>query len=827
MTLQRPVLFDAHVKPESLRPGFSPAALLQASYLGGITDDHRATRPRVLTHPIDNVEPEIPADRDDGIFVDLNPLPNGGHRVHVTIADVAAHIHFRSIVAQTALKRATTLYRQTRTDPMFSHMLEEKMSLEHQQERLGFTVSMDLDRTFQPYHTAFGPTLTHPENMSYAQAAQRIGGNPQLERMAYVAQGLWAKFFTLGKNKDWVRNELPGFPPDAFAPEAHIDTMKMVACYMLLTNHCMAEFFGKIGLPFVYRNFDATEDSARARYGIGFIGHDALSDDMGLQGRYCHFTSPIRRAADFLDLYMAHFAFNTLHGVEQHLLRHYPIADEVIKARLHRGLWEQGPLILRSCPEAASSMIPFKQKLDNRKIIAGILATALGSTPDDAGKVAGQIVERLGETKPPFSRDELQTYINHINLVLGSPEVAEVERENKQHEKLSEVQAVKLETMTPKEFSVQLHRAAQLGVLPDFLFQQAMERFQRKNHNLVNDGFSLLFIAARHHGPEWTSLKRALLRNIKTDTSAITGIIDKAKKSKEFGSRLHETPLPLHDSSAGTSPQREPRQIHATILTLRDDTPAGGATYYAPPFYSVGHNYRAAKSHARWAFLFHMAFGNLQPVDQAALPNLLYADLNMESQSRRELVEAMVKEAGGHMERSFAKVENWNICRLYVSGGRLATPVTAQDTRETQDAAERGALRRLLRNPVFQHAVAPPTHLTPLTNPHDRLIDVATELGYKIDFSFPPTQPKEGFRFEITLLKDAAQEIFTGKGPNKDRARCDAAAKALNFLGASLAHGNTPLNARSWAMDHADHEEGFLHPPARTEVTGAAGYNIA
>ena len=338
------------------RPEYSQIELLQAQDMGNITEEHRSKRQVSKTHPIDNVESYIVTDRDDGIFVELKQEAQGGYLVHITIADVAAHVDLRSSIAKKAILRAFTVYGAGFTDPMFMKMLEEKMSLEHQQDRLGFTVSISLDKNFKPKHTEFKPVITNAEAMSYAQVAEQMQTNKQLQEMSAIAEGVRNYYFGGQDSSFLLEDGFSGRDLSVSSSSSWQSATKMVATYMLLANSCMAEFFNKSGLPYIYRNFAGNSENARAFYEVENKGHDALRKDIGLNGAYGHFTSPIRRAPDFLNANMAHFAFNTLDNLEKNL-------EKFQSPELHIKIWQSAPEILKIC---GSNDIKLKLEVSKR-----------------------------------------------------------------------------------------------------------------------------------------------------------------------------------------------------------------------------------------------------------------------------------------------------------------------------------------------------------------------------------------------------------------------------------------------------------------------------
>lgn len=781
----------------SLRPPFSSAQLLQANHVGRITDIHREGRPLLPTHPIDEADPHIASDRDDGIFVETIRHDDGSYKAYITIADVAGHVGLKTPLARSAVERGFTVYGPGWTDPMFPKPLEEKLSLEHQQERLGFSIIIELDSNFRPRHTEFRPIVTKAESLSYSQASELMKSDPQLQQMAQIASGIRTHFFGKQGNRLLLQDSFLGRDLFHTSPDSWGSATEMVATYMLLTNSCVAEFFHKSGLPYVYRNFNSQEDNARARYQTHHDGHDALEHSMGLHGPYGHFTSPIRRAADFLNAHMAHFAFKTLQLVEESTTYRYPDID---RPQLHHLLWQNGPELLKACANPPDSdQRPDPQIRKAKEIIVDILGKALPANGSAISPFAvSTIVQTLTQQTAPLTSERLDQYTTHLNNLAHAPEMRILTKQVENYEKLNTLNDTVFSNYDKKAFSALLKQAATVNNLPANLYLETLKRLKENNADLVQDGFSILILASHPDAPQWNILKRALLSQIKHNPGMVNGIVERTRS--HFGEeRFQEQSIVLPDSTAD-----DRHHVHASILALKQDE---RAPLIAAPFYSIGHNARAAYSHARYAFLEHFAFGELQPIEQTAIPNVLYAELESEGKSRRLLVENMVQQAKGRLNIDVKKVENGATAHLEIKDGDFVTPIVIDAKGATAEIAEHTAFRRLLRDPGFKHAVAPVPQVAALLYPQQVLESVVREQNLQVTFSEPVSLASGGFSAEITIASDQASHTFKGVGPNKDRASRTATVLALKGLGKSISEDNSlGPHIQSWATD-SDYEQ--------------------
>lgn len=783
------------------RAEFTATQRLQAEHVGYVTDAHRAARRQIPSYPIDNVAPEIVSDRDDGVYVEAEHR-SGGYRVHVTIADVAAHIRPGSPLAQAAVERAFTLYHLRGTDPMFpngpSERLEEKMSLEHNRERLGLTVSITLDAHFKPVHTSFIPVITHPDNSSYEQAHERMRNDPQFKLMADIAQGVKRSYF--GGHNVPLEEIFSRRTLKRVHNVEQLQAMEMVATYMLLANSCTAKFARASHLPFLYRVFGI--DDAHATYSTIPAGHAALAQ-MGLKGEYCHFTSPIRRAPDYFNGVMIHYAIGVIGEVEQRLQAAFPQANG---KNLRDALWEQAPELLRLVNDAKSGGTIYRANM--QRVMGDVLRKSLpaGSAIDE--RKLRDMAHKLQFSSPPLTREELQRYADHMNALARSPEMRAIDRENEKYElSVDRLQAASvadkdaLADLSPEKFSTLLAAAATTGDMPRQLFDETMARIRNGTFDKVNDSYTV-FIRAQHDGVHrWTALKRRVAQILKNDPSTVNTIMTRLENEI-----APATLTPKQVNLPGEIPEgrSEPSQISAKIYVMQNK----GEPAVSAPFCSFGHDERAARSHAAYSFLEHYAFDQLLPVEkhQHNIPNLLYAELEMEGTKRRELLEQMAHSVDASVSYEHERSSTGRyITRIIVEGGELREPIYVDADEPTAEEAEHVAIRRMLRNESFKVAVSPRDVRDGEVNPQTYLKQMVEKHGGSIEIVPDPRQ--QGLHQARIEIEVNGQKLsFAAGAPNLDRAKRAAAVKALDHFNWSLAE----TMFKSWATDSQ-------RPPAGSE----------
>lgn len=751
--------------------------------VGRITDAERARRtPTItptITHPIDNVEPNVLADRDDGVFVETEPLPNGNTRVHVTIADVAGHIPPDHPLAEVAHTRAFTKYRPWGNDTMFPPESEAQMSLEHGQERLGMTVTIELDRHFQPAHTTLARTIVTADCKHYDAVQAAAENSAQFQAMARIATGIRDHY--LRSSSPQLLEEQDRSLERLHLSAQQIAARKMVEAYMLLANRTVAELFKTSALPFLYRNLIRTDASSRAEYSPDAHGHDDMSRDQA----YCHFTSPIRRGADTLCQHMAHYVIDREEALAAALA---PLLPEVDAATLHHTLWQEAPHWLgglgrnrpREMSEALAS-VPLLATVDHHTL----------------QRVAAEVTAR----RPPYTEKQFRRYARHINQL----NLAEQKSYNtawgdtqKHADALANLQRLTPETLreaTRDNLSIYLECAARTGHLPPILRDETIARIKAGTLNSARDGLTIMLRAPFAMDADWNLLKRRMASILKHAPGEVNTLLTMAEREGLLPKyQLTVAQLPMLES--GRHP--EPSQIETAIATY---VPQGKRTPVSTPYYSVGHDRRAAESHARYSFIEHLAFGQLVPLRQHNLPNLLYAELNNSTPNKRILVERMVAEAGGHI--TFEQVTpHHHIARM--DGGPFLQPLRLEVVDASPDLAESSLLRRILRHPLFKAAVsnARDPMLQKMSDPHATLSAwVQSHNGTVTTHYAENTRDKRSnFTCTTTLQwSDGRTQTFEGAGNNKDRARGVACSKALQQLGVMIEEEAHAKPHRSWA----------------------------
>jgi ribonuclease R len=252
--------------------------------------DWKTDRPRVHGLTIDG---EGTLDRDDAIAIDVMPNVDGGYVAQVSIADVGSFLGRRQTPAieSHARRMGETRYLREGNEPMIPvNISENVLSILRSPGELETPV-LTASIAIQPDGTVGDLTLARqrlkPFALTYNDAAKwkaeeeaRNGENPFIKRYEDLALLLREKRLADGAVE--YTNPRPDRPGELIVQE-----------FMLLANRAVAEFMAENNIPGIYRNFQ----SEYAYYSPAPEGHAAL----GLPGPYAHFTSPLRRFADFVN----------------------------------------------------------------------------------------------------------------------------------------------------------------------------------------------------------------------------------------------------------------------------------------------------------------------------------------------------------------------------------------------------------------------------------------------------------------------------------------------------------------------------------------------
>lgn len=807
------------------RKPFSREQLVQARTAGIITPEHRAQRRYQATHAIDDLPPEEVADRDDGIFVEVEPNGFGGVTAHITIADVGAHIPAGSPLASIAYERGSTLYNLAKGahNTMLPLEVERRVSLEHQQERLGLNIKIEMDGAYKPVHTEFERVITHPDNADYEMAEAFRSSRESFALMHRTAEAIRREYF--GKQEVLERElkaEKSGQEPNESPKMRKYN--KDVESFMLLANEVVASFMAKSQLPFIYRNFDReSEDEegvARATYDPQWRAHRQLKRH-GLHGAYSHVTSPIRRGADLINAHLMHDAIRLLEVMEGYLLQRHPHWTGESRQAVHRALWDHGSALLAEAQAMQRASAP-SERMEAFRRLDGVFS----DVAQQAGVARVELKEftlmpLLRAHHPSYSADELAEFCTRINqlnrhdamirqqaaqamgIAQASPEPPEV--------------PANVDALDKTPFSHLLRKAALSGTLDQRLAAEAVKRFRagtlrNRRFDVAQDGFTVLLMAQYPHDTRWRVLKKELCRSIKHDPQAVNAILGAASQEKNKHYPGYIAPEALHYSVAALPVEEaeltEGARRRLYYAQLVEDAAPHQIT---PQTCSVGFDKRAAYSHAKYAFLEAKAFGELVPLEESYLPNILYAELNHSEADKGVLLKTMLAEVGASLATDVTEHGDQMVARGTISGGVFAAPLTLEAAAPSSEEALQRLYRHVLRDPVVKDKVAnrAPLTLYQESAPQKQLESwVATQRphGHQWEMQIKTSQHgagAEAHHAKVTLFTDHGAYRYQASAPNRDRAVNAACLMALKAHHPEVECCPSPVRRQpgSWVKD--------------------------
>ncbi|MFO7951263.1 MAG: ribonuclease R [Bacillota bacterium] len=216
-------------------------------------------------------------DFDDA--VSLEPLPGGGFRLGVHIADVSHYVKEGKPLDREALKRGTSIYLADRVIHMLPPMLSEKMcSLQAGRDRLAVSVLMDIDEEGDLIDARFYESLIKvDERLTYQQVEAYLGAAGKDKDGGEDAADLFqdsAMAWVIDQMDSLARilhqKRLQRGALDLDLPEANIElddngvplsvekremgrSESLIEEFMIYCNETVAEFLTEKELPCVYR----------------------------------------------------------------------------------------------------------------------------------------------------------------------------------------------------------------------------------------------------------------------------------------------------------------------------------------------------------------------------------------------------------------------------------------------------------------------------------------------------------------------------------------------------------------------------------------------
>ena len=300
------------------------------------------------------IDPDDARDFDDAIHVEK--LPNGGWRLGVHIADVAAYVEPGSALEREARRRGNSVYLPDRVIPMLPERLSNGVcSLNPGVDRLTHSVFIHFDKRGMPKSARFARSVIRSAHRLTYKQAYAILMSPPRDMLGERLRLAW-ELAALLRRKRFEHGSLDlDFPevkvwldekgePIRFERVENDESHQLIEEFMLAANEAVARELKKRAIPTIYRVHENPDPEKLAEYRefalsfnykVGDLSHRAElqrllaeirgkpeeqalkvallkslkrarydAQPLGHYGlaktNYLHFTSPIRRYADLV-----------------------------------------------------------------------------------------------------------------------------------------------------------------------------------------------------------------------------------------------------------------------------------------------------------------------------------------------------------------------------------------------------------------------------------------------------------------------------------------------------------------------------------------------
>ncbi len=251
---------------------FSVAAEREAKSFGdSVPASSLSGRETLFDKTIVTIDGADAKDFDDAVSID--PLPNGGWRLGVHIADVSHYVREESTLDEEAFERGTSVYLSGSVVPMLPFVLSDNLcSLRPDVVRLTMSCEMDIDAGGNVFKKrVFESAIKSARRFTYDEVEKVLSGETvagvsekmaaDLKIMNECAERLRKKRFGRGSldfdfPEPYVVNDPHGRPIDIRRRE-RLNAHRLIEDFMLLANETVAQFMSKG--PFLYRIHDRPE----------------------------------------------------------------------------------------------------------------------------------------------------------------------------------------------------------------------------------------------------------------------------------------------------------------------------------------------------------------------------------------------------------------------------------------------------------------------------------------------------------------------------------------------------------------------------------------
>ncbi len=223
--------------------------------------------------PVCTIDGADAKDFDDA--VSLEPLPGGGLRLGVHIADVAHYVKPGTALDREAYARATSVYLPDRVVPMLPPSLSDNLcSLVPRQERLTMSAFIDLDQSGKVVKRRLAETVIRSwRRFTYEEVQTLLDGGKvpdvpkrvgeAVKRMGALTDVLYRRRVQRGaldfNLPEYKVNADPHGRPLGVSLRPRLKSHRLIEEFMLLANEAVATELYNARRPFLHRRHDAPD----------------------------------------------------------------------------------------------------------------------------------------------------------------------------------------------------------------------------------------------------------------------------------------------------------------------------------------------------------------------------------------------------------------------------------------------------------------------------------------------------------------------------------------------------------------------------------------
>ena len=250
------------------------------------------------------IDPDDARDFDDAINVER--LPEGGWRLGVHIADVAAYVTPGTALDREARRRGNSVYLPDRVIPMLPERLSNGVcSLNPGVDRLTHSVFVHFDANANVKKVRFGSSVIRSvHRLTYKQAYARLK-SPATDELSERLHFAWSLAALLRK-KRFQRGSLDlDFPevkvrvddkgkPVALERIENDESHQLIEEFMLVANEQVARELRRRGVPTIYRVHEDPDPEKLGEYREFILSHGIRVGDLSILAELQRFLESVR-----------------------------------------------------------------------------------------------------------------------------------------------------------------------------------------------------------------------------------------------------------------------------------------------------------------------------------------------------------------------------------------------------------------------------------------------------------------------------------------------------------------------------------------------------